>query len=57
MLKLDKDKLTGTSENTGNASLALSGIKDLTFNLYADKFPHPDQINTSKPAALLEPEW
>lgn len=57
LLSLANDKLTGTSENTGKTSLAINSISELIFNLYTDKFPHPDNINTSNPAALLESDW
>ncbi len=57
MRSLDKEGLSGFSENSGDARLALKSLREIEFNLYAEKYPSPEVVTTGGLEALLEGGW
>ena len=54
---LDKEALAGFSENCGETKLSSSHIREIEFNLYAEKYPAPDSVRGGDPESLLEGGW
>lgn len=47
----------GFSENFGEASVDVSAVREIEFNLYAEKWPDPDQPVPGNLESLLDGEW
>lgn len=54
---LEDGSLGGYSETGGGWRIERSGISEILFNIYEEKFDDPDRARIGRPEFLLSPDW
>lgn len=54
---LEEGRLAGYSEMGGEWDIDRSGVSEILFNIYEEKFEDPDSARIGRPEFLLSPDW